>query len=443
MLVHSKTTSAAELTAILLARLGFLWLLVFVSLLLPNDDAAFYAFMGVAFIITIPYSLWLRNKLRSSQFASLQFIVDLILVTGLVYFTGGVYSDLTLLYPLVILSAGIVGTPKQATEITILAIITYTLMATLLSNHMLVEFIPADATLQMRSSSSAIFLRGITFVFFGAASIYIAKRCNYMNAHVNELMENTSTLLSNIPVPALLLDKQGYILFSNEPAGLTLDMEEAQICGTKFTDLCVTENEPIPESYGQTEYISRKNGAPLPVAFQSRDFQLLETALEGSNGRKHQETELTLLTFSDISHALDTERQLKKVERITAATHIAGEMAHEIRTPLTALSASVQLLKFYEKKATAADWLPNSPRRIDRNELFDHIEDASQRMDDVVRNFVDFAEFSPTDLLSIIKLDSTEENKGYIGHLNTLGRGLKHGQNTDSRRRSNDSQLTK
>ena len=59
MLVHSKTTSAAELTAILLARLGFLWLLVFISLLLPNDDAAFYAFMGVAFIITIPYSLWL------------------------------------------------------------------------------------------------------------------------------------------------------------------------------------------------------------------------------------------------------------------------------------------------------------------------------------------------------------------------------------------------
>ncbi len=80
---------------------------------------------------------------------------------------------------------------------------------------------------------------------------------------------------------------------------------------------------------------------------------------------------------------------------------------------------------------STADWLPNSPKRLDRRELFEHIEEASARMNDAVTHFINFAEFSPKDLLSIIKLDSIDENKGYIGHLNTVGRGSQHGQNTD------------
>ena len=73
--------------------------------------------MGIAFTITIPYSLWLRSKIRTFQFAPLQFLVDLIMVTGLVYFSGGIHSEFTLLYPLVILSAGIAVNPKQAAAI--------------------------------------------------------------------------------------------------------------------------------------------------------------------------------------------------------------------------------------------------------------------------------------------------------------------------------------
>jgi two-component system sensor histidine kinase PilS (NtrC family) len=442
MTAQQTSTSVPELTAILLARLGALWLLVFVSFLFPNDDAAFYTFMGVAFIITIPYSLWLRNKLHATQFAPLQFIVDLVLVTGLVYFTGGVQSDLTLLYPLVILSAGIVGTPRQATEITILAIIIYALMATLLSNRMLIEYIPADATLQMRSSNSALLLRSITFAFFGVASIYVAKRCNYIHTHERDLTDTTFSLLNNNPAPTLLLEQNGNIIFSNTAALSALNANDEDLNGKTFLDLCIMNSEPIPEKYEDATYLACSNGTSIPVSYHSLNFQILETAVMGSKGRKNETKEVTLLTFSDISRALETDRQLQKVERITAATQIAGEMAHEIRTPLTAISASVQLLRRYEAKATSADWLPNSPRRKDRKELFDHIEEASSRMDDVVKNFVDFAEFSPSDLLSIIKLDSTQENQGYIDHLNTLGREIKHGKNTDSGRRSDDSQLT-
>ncbi|VGO15952.1 hypothetical protein PDESU_04541 [Pontiella desulfatans] len=428
----SNTTSWPELTAILLARLGFLWLLVLVSLLLPNDDAAFYALMGVAFIITIPYSLWLRNRLQTAEFAPLQFVVDLLLVTGLVYFTGGIRSELTLLYPLVILSAGIVGTPKQAAEITILAIVTYILMATLLSNHMIVEYVPTGTPLLAESTSATLLLRSLTFAFFGVASVYVAKRCNFIDSAEQELTETTATLLERIPEAALVLDQKGCILFSNKAATSLLGFGENELANMAFTDLLDEEGDPIPESYGTTALLRRKDRDALPVRYASSELQVPELALLGPEGRKNTTIAISLIILTDISHALGTEKKLRKLERINAATRLAGELAHEIRTPLTAISASIQLLKRYEEKASAADWLPSSPRRKDRNELFDHIEDASHRMDSAVRNFVDFAEFSPKDLISIIKLDSDVKNQGYIGHLNTTGRGLQDGENTHS-----------
>ncbi|MDF7801275.1 histidine kinase dimerization/phospho-acceptor domain-containing protein [Pontiellaceae bacterium B1224] len=431
MFKNDANTTIPELTAILLARLGFLWLIVLVSLLFPTGDPSFYAFMGVAFVITIPYSLWLRNRLRATQFAPLQFVVDLILVNGLVYFTGGVHSVLTLLYPLVILSAGVVGTPKQASQITALAIITYILMATLLSNKWIVEYMPVDAVVTDETSAGSIFIRSLTFALFGAASIYISKRCGYTETYRRDLTDTAEAILQNIPTPSVLLDWEGYVFYANEAALNLTGTDAVTFTGTLFSDWICDDAEEINESFGNAFYLKRPNNSPIPVVRTSRDFQLLEYALLGSNGRKYEAMNVSLVMLSDISQALETDRQLKKVERITAATRIAGEMAHEIRTPLTAISASVQLLRHYEDRTTSADWLPNSPRRNDRKELFNHIENASKQMDTVVKNFVDFAEFSPAALLSIIKLDSNPVNKGYIDHLNTVGRGYHDGQNTD------------
>ena len=436
----NHTISWPELTAILLARLSVLWLIVLLSLIIPHNDAAFHALMGVAFIITIPYSLWLRNKLRSTQLAPLQFLADLVLVTGLIYFTGGINSDLTLLYPLVILSASIVATPLQAVKITALGILIYVLMTAMLSQHMLVEYIPEGKEAGAQAMYSTIFLRVFTFALFGAASIFVSKRCSYFNQHDRDVRNTAQALLENLGAGIFLLDRQGQILVANPTACKLLRTTAEKLSSRTFPELCVSGSCPIPEHYGQSTYLQRTEVSPLPVSYRSADVALPATAIPGIEGNE-ETIEATLLIVSDLSHPLELERQLTQVGRITAATRIAGEMAHDIRTPLTTISASIQLLKHYEEKTTAADWLPNSPRKKDRVELFDHIMAASEEMDAVIQNFVDFAEFSPADLLSIIKLDYTVENQSYIGHLNTIAKGFEHGQNSDSGRRSDNSKL--
>jgi len=285
-----------------------------------------------------------------------------------------------------------------------------------------------------RVDSSGIYmlLHGLLFALFGATGIYIAKRCNAIRACEHATVETTAALLENLPAPLLLLSAGDVIVYANDPACAALNTTAQTLCAKRFSELCLIDGKPIPESFGCSAYLMRESMKPLPVSYKTREVLVPEAVLPDSEGGCDSQITVTLLLFNDITDAMKLIGQLQKVERITSATRMAGEMAHEIQVPLSTLSASVQLLRHYEEKATSADWLPNSPRRNDRRELFEHIEDASSRMNSVIRNFIDFAEFSPKDLLSIIKLDSIEENQGYIDHLNTIGRNFKDGQNSHS-----------
>ena len=281
------------------------------------------------------------------------------------------------------------------------------------------------------------------FTMFGILGSYISKSCRHNGKKDHTLFNTAHGLLYKNPYPAMLLNPEGTIILANAAACEQLGRTEADLCAMAFDDLCIEGNPAIPPSYGPSHYLMRDGAPPLPVTYKTADIQLPNAALSLTEKEDDSVQTLAFLTFTDISRALELDHQLERVERITEATRLAAEMAHEIRTPLTSISASVQLLKHYEERSTSADWLPDSPRRRDRKELFTHLDDASQQLDHVIQNFLDFAEFSPEDLLSIIKLDSIDKNQGYIGHLNTIGRGrgFTNGQNSDCGRRSNDSQL--
>ncbi|MCF7847912.1 MAG: hypothetical protein K9M45_03600 [Kiritimatiellales bacterium] len=422
-----------ELAAILAVRLivltGFLAL---VTLILPSDDIAFYTFMAFAFIITIPYSLWLRNKIKATRRAPLQFLVDLILVTGLVYFTGGIGSDLTLLYPLVILSAGIVATPKQAIQITVLSIVVYLLMAGLLSQDLLAAPASEAGASALHSMYSSVILRIFTFCFFGMASVYVSRRCGYINRQEQMFRNMTEFIFQNVQAGLLLLDTEDRILIANHTACELLFQREEDLAALPFPSLIDAKTINTADSIGHAVYFKRPGGNPFPVTYHRSTVNLPASIVPRVNEKKG-DVPVTILVFNDISHIIEMQVELKNAERVSAATKIAGEMAHEIRTPLTAISASIQLLAQYEKYSDATDWLPDSPKVTERAELFEHILSAVDRMDTVIQNFCDFSEYSPEDLMTIIKLDSAAEEDGYIRQFKNVERGIKNGQNSHSR----------
>lgn len=171
----------ANLVRVLSVRLAFLSLLLgAATLLLPDYGGAFYVFVGLAFMLTIPYSLWIRDHVRLHELAYLQFLVDVVVVTGLVYFTGGIKSGLVLLYPLVIVGAGIVSPWWRAMQIAVLCVLAYATLAVLTMERVLVPYAGELATPAYSSGLAVVLLHAVTFLLFGAVGAFVSRRCLYL-----------------------------------------------------------------------------------------------------------------------------------------------------------------------------------------------------------------------------------------------------------------------
>ncbi|MCC7299999.1 MAG: hypothetical protein IT583_02845 [Verrucomicrobia bacterium] len=387
---------------------GFLIVLSFV---LKQDSIAFYAFIAFAYIITIPYSLWMRNQDRMRRLAPLQFLVDLVFVSGLVYFAGGMQNDfLILLYPLIILSAGIILPIKQTIQITILAIISYTLVILLMSRDILVQYPSSAVTPKIIDTGGAMVLRIAIFIFFGIASAYVSRRCDYISKKEKQFRDITKIIFKNVKTGLLLLDSDDRILMSNDRACILLSRDEDELIGKTLSTIHLKPSEiknGDTDLRGASDYFRRSDGTVFPVSIEDARLTLPSEAVPHANSAVGGLVDTRILNFNDLSHFLRLQSQTRQLERIKAAANMAKEMAHQIRTPLTGISGAVQLLQINLK--SAEDHEPSIAK--DREELCHQIVMESIRMDKVIQNFLDYAEFSPKDVRDLIQMDIDQEAK--------------------------------
>ena len=390
----------------LVAISGFLIVLSFV---LKTDNIAFYAFIAFAYIITIPYSLWMRNQDRMRRMAPLQFLVDLAFVSGLIYFTGGLENDfLILLYPLIILSAGIILPLKQTVQITILAICSYMLIVLLVSQNVLVEIPSVTRSPHVVEPPGAMLLRIAMFVFFGIASAYVSRRCDYINKKEKQFRDITKVIFENVKTGLLLLDENDNILMANQRACVLLGCDEPNLTGKSLSAIhlkpSALKNEDA-DLRGASDYFRRSDGSIFPVNIEDACLSLPAEAVPYAQAKTNTQVNARILNFNDLSHFLRLQSQTRQIDRIKAAANMAKEMAHQIRTPLTGVSGAVQLLNLNLKNPTKEN------NEEEREELYQQIITESVQMDKVIQNFLDYAEFSPKDLRDLIQMDIDQELK--------------------------------
>lgn len=407
-----RSVSWTAMMGMLGARLatisGFLIVLSFV---LKQDSIAFYAFIAFAYIITIPYSLWMRNQDRMRRLAPLQFLVDLVFVSGLVYFAGGMQNDfMILLYPLIILSAGIILPLKQTIQITVLAIISYTLVILLMSQNILIQYPSAAATQDIMTTSGAMALRIAIFIFFGIASAYVSRRCDYISKKEKQFRDITKIIFENVKTGLLLLDADDRILMANDRACILLSRDEGELTGKALATIHLKPSEiksGDTDLRGASDYFRRSDGSIFPVSIEDARLTLPAEAVPHAYAPTGSLVDARILNFNDLSHFLRLQSQTRQLERIKAAANMAKEMAHQIRTPLTGISGAVQLLQL-NLKGVADDAAVVSKERED---LCHQIVMESIRMDKVIQNFLDYAEFSPKDVRDLIQMDIDQEVK--------------------------------
>jgi two-component system sensor histidine kinase PilS (NtrC family) len=332
-------------------------------------------------------SFWEERRIQ----ALLQIVTDLVLVTLVVYATGGVDSSLNFLYPLVIIVACILLPRVWAYLTGALAFILYVTVLELTY----FEVIPSYST----SHPGMGALQAIIFVnLFGylavayLAGLLAAKlrqvdvKLKYTSGALADLQAMHENIIQSISGGLITTGLDGYVTLANTAAQKLFERQEADFLGQPIGRLFL---DPLPtivseRAHGEVRFIA-SNGF-------CKTLRVMATTL-AVPGRK---TMGFVYTFDDLTEIRRLERDLRIQDRLAAVGRLAAAIAHEIRNPLTSIAGSVSMLSGI---ADLSD---------EHRQLLQIVMRESDRLNGIITDFLAYSrgkqyQFSNVDLLPLLE----------------------------------------
>ncbi len=316
-------------TAALAEQLSWLYLLV----------AAAY---GQSLIFLLLFARLRRWRLLFQA----QICWDLLFAGCLIYLTGGIASQFSFLYILIIFSTSFFLSRRDVFVVASAAAILYGSLIDL-QYYRILPVLPGLAQhfpMAGREALNAVFHNVTAFFLVAFLSSLLTERLRLSEQarkqweiDYEELEHLNRTILSNIPSGLLIVNNAGRIRSVNPGAthitGYRLEEIYNRELEEVFPELEVFENGGFVTVQRGETLLRGKEGGLRPVGFTS---SLVRDTREKVLG--------LLITFQDLSKLKEMEEQLKRADRLAAVGQLAAGMAHEIRNPLASISGSVQLL---------------------------------------------------------------------------------------------------
>lgn len=337
--------------------------------------------MAISFIFSVASLLALRYQKYHFFIIYLQAIWDLLFVTVLLLFTGGILSPYSFLYLLSIMNAGVFLGRKEALYTASLCGILYGAICDLQYFGLLapIGLSQADAV-QLGTSHVfyTIFLNLIGFVLTAFITGYLYQRARESedalrskSVDYDELQRLSTTIVSNLESGLLTITPEGNIrVFNRYAEDLTGKHQEEvydEPLGKIFPAMTRILEELETTASGEFVY-EPKDRWPMVLGYSVVPF----TDTQG-------EPAGVIINFKDLTAMKRLEAALKKADRLAALGELSARMAHEIRNPLAAMSGSVQLLS---ERGTIAE----NDRR-----LLDIVLREADRLNTLITDFLAYA----------------------------------------------------
>jgi two-component system sensor histidine kinase PilS (NtrC family) len=322
---------------------------------------------------------------RFRQFIHSQVSWDLLLVTTLLYMTGGVESFYSFLYILVIISSSIFLPRAQVLVVASASAILYGSLIDL-QYYGYLPLISGQAfpiELHEHDVFYAVFLHVGAFFLTALLSGNLAERLRRSEAareqrevDFGELEKLNQAILENINSGLMIVNPERRILsFNNSASKITgyeledvynrpVDMFFPEFSGLDLSGTSFMER-------GEANF-TRQDGNKMILGYSASP---VEDAFGKAVGQ--------LIAFQDLTEYKTLEAQLKRADRLAAVGRLASGMAHEIRNPLASISGSVQLLM-------------EDPNMDDENRrLMGIVVREADRLSLLLSDFLNFARPSP------------------------------------------------
>lgn len=371
---------------LLFLRVLFLSLMLGTSVLLQTRTPSIFLpplhhlayFIAGLYLFTILSALVVRVIQCYSRFGYLQITLDTLLVTLLVFSTGGSQSVFTVVYFFPIVMGAFMLFRRGS-------MLFATLSALLFGALLLVEyggyasrFVPAYPSqlnnFQMLLHYFSIY--SLTFFLVAILSSMLSTRLQKAEAELFQTASDLDRLsflykqiFDDINTGIITVDADNRVTSFNRAAELITGYKSGEILGQDLSRAFPGLETPLlHDERRNMADIPRKSGETIPVGYSCSKLNAPD---DNENGYVY--------TLQDLSRIKKMEAQVQQAEKMATIGEMAAGIAHELRNPLAAISGAVQLLERETRDSSI------------NKRLFDIIMRESDRLDATIHDFLLFS----------------------------------------------------
>ncbi len=307
----------------------------------PSD---FSYFIASLYLLTIFYAVVLRKLKKPAHytaFAYIQITVDIAAEAILIYITGGIESTFSFMFPLSILSAGIVLNRRACYIFATLSSILYGGLLDL-QFYGIIGNSPS-LIFTKKNLFYNIFAYITAFYIIAFLSGYLSEKLHKATRHLEEkdtvlsdLKALSEYIIESMPSGVFTTDMDRRIISFNTSAQEITGLSQAEVTG-KTTDDIFPFLRDFREPFDRIDGEIRRDGKTLSVGMRI-------SPLRDSAGKSIG----TIGVFQDLTELKAMEAEVKRKEKWAVIGKLSASIAHELRNPLAALKGSIEMLR--EKK---------------------------------------------------------------------------------------------
>jgi two-component system sensor histidine kinase PilS (NtrC family) len=355
--------------------------------LVPRDP--FFFLIGLAFGLTVLWTVTLRWVDRHTWLVDLQIACDVLIIAAFISVTGGIVSYFSLLLVLPIVAAGAMQRRRGGLMVAVLGTAVYG--AIVLAQYQGVIQLPGvggggAASVALPTHRMALYTVATNvFAFFAVAALSgsmseglrrAGARLERASSELADLQVFSQDIIDSLTSGLITTDFSGSITTFNRAAEGITGHTAAAVTGRPVAEVLQL---PPDLAAALTVDLGGERSRRADYPYTTADCRPIEIGLSATHlvttaGRKG-----FIFAFQDVTEIKRLERDARMKLRLAAVGEMAAGIAHEIRNPLASMSGSIQVLRH------------ELPLSSEQTQLMDIVLRESERLNDIIRSFLAYA----------------------------------------------------
>jgi len=361
-------------------------------IVLPNKLSIL--FLLVIYLTTISsFYFLIAKQFNLRQFGFIQYLLDTVFASILVFYTGASQSIFSSVYFFPIITGGLLLPGKGGLSAASLATILYGL--TLFLEYLGIypsylnqyNFI---ADQDFAAGLNRFSVMGLTFFLAALVSSLFAGRLKRTEKALSntirsydELSSRYKHIFDHIATGIITINHENIITSANNATTTITGYPTDVLIDTNFSTFLPNFNLDATNTRLAANLI-RKDGVKIRIGYSSTKLDYATDNPDEDNNQVLTKDDYKIITIQDIGEIERLEEQMRQSEKLAAIGRMSASIAHDFRNPLTAISGSAQLLaREFSQKNTA-----NSNTDL---ELVNIISRESNRLNRTIDDFLRFS----------------------------------------------------